>query len=215
MSCVRCDGDGRWAWIPGRGLRCAPFPPPTSDQLAGGWAWEMEHPQIPIRPSSAWYGGWGWGFFWIVDLQFGLTWIVAYFIPYFMTYIYIPYCIPLCLNRKFQNPFNAQLGTYQPPIPNSSQASALSYKYIGRLMRKIEGSPIGLGKNFGRLNGWNTPLAKVVDFVPLGAISGPGSPDPDLARFHMNVTTMEHQWYTPNSLKFLWFYWHFEIPNEP
>ena len=43
------------------------------------------------------------GFFWSVDLQLGLTWIVAYFIPYLMTYIYIPYCIPLCLNRKFRN----------------------------------------------------------------------------------------------------------------
>ena len=31
LSCVRCDGDGRWAWIPGGGLRSAPFPPPTSD----------------------------------------------------------------------------------------------------------------------------------------------------------------------------------------
>ena len=26
-------------------------------------------------------------------------------------------------------------------------------------------------------------LAKVVDFVPRGALSGPGAPDPDLARF--------------------------------
>ena len=49
--------------------------------------------------------------------------------------------------------FDAQLGTYQPPIPNSSQASAWSYMYIGRWMRKTEGSPTGLGKNFGRLNG--------------------------------------------------------------
>ena len=33
LSCVRCDGDGRWAWIPGGGLRSAPLPPPTSDTL--------------------------------------------------------------------------------------------------------------------------------------------------------------------------------------
>ena len=26
-----CLGDGTWAWIPGGGLRSAPFPPPTSD----------------------------------------------------------------------------------------------------------------------------------------------------------------------------------------
>ena len=25
LSCVRCDGDGRWAWIPGGGLHPAPF----------------------------------------------------------------------------------------------------------------------------------------------------------------------------------------------
>ena len=28
---TRRDGDGRWAWIPGGGLRFAPFSPPTSD----------------------------------------------------------------------------------------------------------------------------------------------------------------------------------------
>ena len=27
----------------------------------------------------------------------------------------------------------------------------------------------------------------MVDFVPLGARSGPGAPDPDLARFHIRV----------------------------
>ena len=31
------------------------------------------------------------------------------------------------------------------------------------------------------------PLAKVVDAVPLGELSGPGTPDPDLARFHITV----------------------------
>ena len=30
-------------------------------------------------------------------------------------------------------------------------------------------------------------MAKVVDFVPLGALSGPGAPDPDLATFHIRV----------------------------
>ena len=29
------------------------------------------------------------------------------------------------------------------------------------------------------------PLAKVVDFEPLGALSGPGPPDPDVDRFHI------------------------------
>ena len=46
-------------------------------------------------------------------------------------------------------------------------------------MSKTEGSLIGLGMNFGRLNSWKNPYAKVVDFVPLGALSGPGAPDPD------------------------------------
>ena len=31
------------------------------------------------------------------------------------------------------------------------------------------------------------PLAKVVDLVPLGALSGPGPPDPDLAHFRIEV----------------------------
>ena len=80
-----------------------------------------------------------------------------------------------------------QLKTYQPPIANASQASAWSQRYDGRWMCKTEGSPTGLRKNFGRLNGWKNPLAKVVDFVPLGALSGPGAPDPDLAHFQFNL----------------------------
>ena len=54
-------------------------------------------------------------------------------------------------------------------------------------MGKAEGSPIGLGRNFGRLNSWKTPLAKVVDFEPLGALSGPGTPDPDFAHFQIRA----------------------------
>ena len=49
--------------------------------------------------------------------------------------------------------FDAQLGTHQPPIANTSHASAWSYMYIGRRVRKTEGSPTGLGQDFGRLNG--------------------------------------------------------------
>ena len=83
--------------------------------------------------------------------------------------------------------FDAQLGTYQPPIPKTSQASAWSYMYIGRWMCKTEGSPTGLGKNFGRLNSSKNHLTTVVDFVPLGALFGPGAPDPDLARLQIHV----------------------------
>ena len=48
---------------------------------------------------------------------------------------------------------------------------------IRRWMCKTEGSPTGLGKNFGRLNRWKDPLAKVIDFVPLETLFGPGAPD--------------------------------------
>ena len=57
-------------------------------------------------------------------------------------------------------------------------------------MRKTEGSPTGLGDNFGRLNNWNIPLAKIVDSVPLGAAFGPGAPDPNLDRFHTDKTKL-------------------------
>ena len=52
---------------------------------------------------------------------------------------------------NFKICLDAQLGTYQPSIPKTSQASAWSYMYIGRWMCKTEGSPTGLGKNF---EGW-------------------------------------------------------------
>ena len=54
-------------------------------------------------------------------------------------------------------------------------------------MGKTEGSPIRLGRDFGRLNSWKNPLAKVVDFEPLGALSGPGAPDPDLTHFQIKA----------------------------
>ena len=54
-------------------------------------------------------------------------------------------------------------------------------------MGKTEGSHIGLGRNFGRLNSLKIPWQKVIDFEPLGALSGPGPPDPDLAQFRIEV----------------------------
>ena len=42
-------------------------------------------------------------------------------------------------------------------------------------------------KEFQSAEWLKKPLAKVVDFVPLGALSGPGAPDPDLTRFHIKV----------------------------
>ena len=47
-------------------------------------------------------------------------------------------------------------------------------------MGKTGSSPTGIRKNFGRLM-VEKSLGKSVDFVPLGALSGPGAPDPDLA----------------------------------
>ena len=54
-------------------------------------------------------------------------------------------------------------------------------------MGKTEGSPIRLGRDFGRLNSWKNPLAKVVDFEPLGALFGPRATDPDSAPFGTRV----------------------------
>ena len=54
-----------------------------------------------------------------------------------------------------------------------------------------EGSLIGLGSNFGRSNGWNIPFAKVADLVSLGALFGPGAPDPDLLK---HVKTCFYVW---------------------
>ena len=42
-------------------------------------------------------------------------------------------------------------------------------------------------KEFQKVEWLKKPLAKVVDFVPLGALSGTGPPDPDLARFQIRA----------------------------
>ena len=55
---------------------------------------------------------------------------------------------PYAWTVNFKICIDVQLRTYQPPIPKTSQASAWSHMYIGHLMCKTEGSPIGLGKNF-------------------------------------------------------------------
>ena len=60
---------------------------------------------------------------------------------------------PYAWTLNFEMCLKMQLKTYQPPIANASQASAWSQRYDGRWMCKTEGSPTGLRKNFGRLNG--------------------------------------------------------------
>jgi len=66
--------------------------------------------------------------------------------------------------------------------------------------------PYWIHCNFWKFEELKIPFAKMVDLVPLDASSGPGAPDPDLARFHIKATPMEHRLNTPKSLKFLWFY---------
>ena len=83
-------------------------------------------------------------------IAYVITYINTHVLAYLMTYV-ITYPYAWTVNCEMR--LEMQLRTYQPPIPNSSQASAWSYMYIGRRMRKTEGSPIGLGQNFGRLNG--------------------------------------------------------------
>ena len=75
------------------------------------------------------------------DITYVITYVIAYVITYVITY-------PYAWTVNFEMRLEMQLRTYQPPIPNTSQASAWCYKYIGRWMCKTEGSPTGLGKNF-------------------------------------------------------------------
>ena len=78
-----------------------------------------------------------------------ITYVITYAIAYIVTYV-ITY--PYAWTVNFEIRLEMQLRTYQPPIPNTSQTSAWSYKYNGRWMGKTESSPTGLRKNFGRLN---------------------------------------------------------------
>ena len=91
-------------------------------------------------------------------LSYVITYISAYVTTYIITYIVVAYIVtyvityPYAWTVNFEMRFEMQLRTYQPPIPNTSQTSAWSYKYNGRWMGKTENSPTGLRKNFGRLN---------------------------------------------------------------
>lgn len=89
-----------------------------------------------------------------MDLQFGFAYVVTYVITYAVTYGTILYVIVYVIahviayvitcviaftyawtgNIKMR--LYMHLRTYQPPLPNTYQASAWSYKYIGRWMCK-------------------------------------------------------------------------------
>ena len=91
-------------------------------------------------------------------ITYDITYVITYDITYVITYVIanvITYAItyPYAWTVNFEMRFEMQLRTYQPPIPNTSQASAWSYKHNGRWMGKTENVPTGLRKNFGRLNG--------------------------------------------------------------
>ena len=92
------------------------------------------------------------------DITYAITYATAYVIAYIIAYVttyVVTYVIiyPYAWTLNFEMCFKMQLKTYQPPIANASQASAWSQRYDGRWMCKTEGSPTGLRKNFGRLNG--------------------------------------------------------------
>ena len=134
---------------------------------------------IPIRPSWSLIRKLGVG-----DLSklCTITYLIAY--PYAWTV-------------NFEICIDVQLTTPQPPISKTSQAAAWSHRYIGYWMGKTEGSPIGFIAIFWRLKSWTIPLAKVVDFERLGALFGPGAPDPDLAPVRLRWQAWKHEkyWY--------------------
>ena len=113
-----------------------------------------------------------------MGLRFGLSYVItyisAYVTTYIITYIVVAYIVtyvityPYAWTVNFEMRFEMQLRTYQPPIPNTSQTSAWSYKYNGRWMGKTESSPTGLRKNFGRLNCWKKNLSKSIRFRTSG-----------------------------------------------
>ena len=95
-------------------------------------------------------------------------------ITYLITY-------PYARTVNFEICIDVQLTTHQPLIAKASQAAAWSYRYNGNWVGKTEGSPSGFIQLFWRLKSRKNPLAKVVDFERLGALFGPGTPDPDFA----------------------------------
>ena len=71
------------------------------------------------------------------DIIYVITYVIAYIVTYVITY-------PYAWTVNFDMRSEMQLRTYQPPIPNTSQTSAWSYKHNGRWMGKTESSPTGL-----------------------------------------------------------------------
>ena len=74
---------------------------------------------------------------------------------------------PLCWNHKFQN-------------------------LQSDVKLRNERFPYWIYEEFQTLNGWNIPWTKVVDFESLGALLGPGAPDPDLLRFVLKLNAQDN-----------------------
>ena len=129
---------------------------------------------LPIWPSWSLIRSLGEGFYIFWKLEVGITYLITYDSVYGIHYV-IAYAntyvvtYPYAWTVNFEMRFEMQLRTYQPPIPNTSQTSAWSYKYNGRWMGKTESSPTGWRNNFGRLNCWKKNLSKSSRFRTSGS----------------------------------------------
>ena len=80
--------------------------------------------------------------------------------------------------------------SHQPPIPFLKlQINLIS---ISDVKLRNERFPYWIEKEFRTSNGWHIPLLKMVDFEPLGALLGPGAPDPDLLRFVLRLSVQDN-----------------------
>ena len=95
---------------------------------------------------------------------------ICYYVWYCIRY-YIRYYVPLCLDCKFRD---VSRGAAQN-VPKFNSENCPSFSLVLLIIKlwvgETEGSPTGLDKDFGRLNGCKIPLAKVADFAPLGVLS--------------------------------------------
>ena len=98
-------------------------------------------------------------------MTYDITYVTIYVIAYIVTYV-ITY--PYAWTVNFEMRFEMQLRTYQPPIPNTSQTSAWSYKYNGRWMGKTESFPTGLRKEFWKVDWLKKTLSKSSRFRTSG-----------------------------------------------
>ena len=134
---------------------------------------------------------------WLIDLMdlFDLIMMILSLISY-----------PYGGTINFQIRLDMQPTTHQPPMPNSSQTSAWSHRYIGRgngkteipllvserisedWISKTDWSPIGFIAILWRLKTCKIALVKVTDLVLLRTLFGPGASDADLSIFKLGFS---------------------------